>query len=642
MDERLIVDDCRFDRCYDAHENQEVIFENEIKPNLRGLFKGINMTVFCYGMTGAGKTHTMQGTIEDPGIIYRTVAQLMDMISLEKEATTSKGSWKVYVSYYELYNEKVYDLTSCNPVDLPIREDQHRKIIIQNLSETEIENYQSFHDFYASTSRNRATASTKLNSHSSRSHAVVRLRILAQDRDEQSATYGQQFESKLHLIDLAGSEDNRRTENVGLRIVESSNINSSLFVLAKVVQALNDGDKRIPYRDSKLTRLLQDSLGGTAVGIMIANIAPGHTHFGNTFNTLNFASKSKKVVNVPTTNIYKEKEAQLSMQDKLEMWKKKKQIRQSHGTVESCDDIMKILNKPLKSKQNMSRQTMHWEKPFTSSERTRIFTQRIQQAQILETQGAQEAFDMFLSIMDDMRPFENVYKDVIEKIEARCTKLMCAIMDEEDMKYKGLLMKEEDTDLSSPDMFKSISQSDLHSSLFSSDDESDEEERVDASSSIQIPSSVTRRSKGRGSRSIGYESHEKTQVEKGDTPIQDENKPNEMPIGKLFSSPSLEMKVKQVIQTELELLEFSVDDQVHNVLHILNFGTEEEIRLLHGIGKIKAEQIIEYRQQERQKEPNFRFEGIENLARFGLRERAILTFMERNIIETVYYKTGVV
>ena len=140
----------------------------------------------------------------------------------------------------------------------------------------------------------RSVAATKLNSRSSRSHAVLMVKV---EKKEKSS--GRTYHGKLHLIDLAGSEDNRRTANVGQRLKESGSINLSLFVLGKVVDALNSKSLRIPYRDSKLTRLLQDSLGGSATSVMVANISPAQSHYMDTYNALQFASKSRNIINAP-------------------------------------------------------------------------------------------------------------------------------------------------------------------------------------------------------------------------------------------------------------------------------------------------------------------------------------------------------
>jgi hypothetical protein len=301
-----------FDHCYPSSAKQEDIFKQEIESSLQSLFKGLNTTIFCTGMTGAGKTHTMQGTKDDPGIIPRTVRSILDLASSQpKTAAASEASsvysatqskvekltsnsdesgCTVHMSYFEIYNEKVYDLLEPKDVDCPVREDVNRKIVIAGLREAPLVVYNDFASLFEVGLKNRKTAATKLNHVSSRSHALLMLKV-------RTVVGKKVLESKLFLIDLAGNEDNRKTDNRGARMTESVNINSSLLALAKVVQALNDGDKRIPYRESKLTRLLQDSLGGSSVGIMIANVAPGLTHFLNTYNTLNFATKSRQVVN---------------------------------------------------------------------------------------------------------------------------------------------------------------------------------------------------------------------------------------------------------------------------------------------------------------------------------------------------------
>jgi kinesin family protein 22 len=234
----------------------------------------------------------MQGTHQDPGIIPRSVESIL---SFAQENKTPTKKTAILISYLEIYNEKIYDLLSSSCQDLPIREDQSRNIFIPNLTETEIVSIEDFRKTYEIGCKNRTVAGTKLNSQSSRSHAILLLKVITKDNNKTLC-------GKLNLIDLAGSEDNRRTDNKGIRLTESSNINQSLFVLAKVVNSLNRGDNRIPYRDSKLTRILQDSLGGNALSLIIANIAPGQQFYLDTYNTLNFASKSRSIINNPTVN----------------------------------------------------------------------------------------------------------------------------------------------------------------------------------------------------------------------------------------------------------------------------------------------------------------------------------------------------
>ncbi|CAM5072337.1 unnamed protein product, partial [Eretmochelys imbricata] len=191
----------------------------------------------------------------------------------------------------------VLDLLEPSQQDLPIREDRDRNILIPGLTERELGGFGDFERHFLPASRNRTVASTQLNDRSSRSHAVLLVRV---SRTQQAPPHRRRT-AKLCLIDLAGSEDNRRTGNRGLRLKESGAINASLHVLSKVVDALNQGLPRVPYRDSKLTRLLQDSLGGSAHSVIIANVAPEQHFYFDTLSTLNFAAKSKQVVNRPFT-----------------------------------------------------------------------------------------------------------------------------------------------------------------------------------------------------------------------------------------------------------------------------------------------------------------------------------------------------
>jgi kinesin family protein 22 len=182
----------------------------------------------------------MQGSPEFPGIIPRAVESVLKFAKSKEPKQKSKNAspaCSISVSYLEIYNEKVYDLLAPKDQDLPIREDQSRNIFIPNLEEVGISGVDDFQKTYAAGCRNRTTASTKLNAKSSRSHAILIMRVQYKETQPPHRT----FVGKLHLIDLAGSEDNRRTDNKGIRLTESSNINQSLFVLGKVVHALNKG-----------------------------------------------------------------------------------------------------------------------------------------------------------------------------------------------------------------------------------------------------------------------------------------------------------------------------------------------------------------------------------------------------------------
>lgn len=258
-----------FDEVFGPKCTQEQIF-NKFKFIISNVIDGCNQTLFCYGGTGAGKTYTMVG--DEDGLIYNLIKELLKYTDFS-------------MSYMEIYNEKISDLLELREVSL---REIDGNVVIPNLSSKKIETMKDFLEWFNLSIKNRATAETKLNKVSSRSHAVLRINVK---------------NSKLHLIDLAGSENNRMTGNRGIRLVESNNINTSLFVLGKVVNAIIKRDKRIPYRDSKLTRLLQDSLGGYSLCYIIANIVDDKSVLNDSINTLNFASKSRKIINMNGNDI---------------------------------------------------------------------------------------------------------------------------------------------------------------------------------------------------------------------------------------------------------------------------------------------------------------------------------------------------
>lgn len=259
---------------------------------MKALFQGLDVTIFAYGVTGTGKTHTMRGGLKlaDRGLIPRLLSNVFRRG--KKTAKDSDGATTVEVrlSYYEIYNDKVFDLLQPperrTPSGLPLRE-ANGKTIVVGLSEQPCEDLKDFEKLYIEANNNRITAATKLNAHSSRSHAILRVKV-AQTTGEQV------LESTVSMIDLAGSEDNRRTENNRERLVESAAINKSLFVLSQCVDAISRGDKRIPYRESKMTRIL--SLGqNNGITVMILNLAPIRSYHLDTLSSLNVSSRAKRI-----------------------------------------------------------------------------------------------------------------------------------------------------------------------------------------------------------------------------------------------------------------------------------------------------------------------------------------------------------
>ncbi|TFY80453.1 hypothetical protein EWM64_g3555 [Hericium alpestre] len=287
-----------FTSCYDHNSTQEDIFSTDVQPLIDVVYSGVTVTIFAYGVTSSGKTHTMQGTKAEPGVIPRVVRALFDRkLSLEQER--EQESISISASYMEIYKDEVYDLLVArdNAPKLPVRENDAGQVFVANLSSVSIESAAEFGHLFSIANKQRSVGATLLNRASSRSHAMVTLDVKMTNLQENRVLTG-----KINLVDLAGSENNKLTGNDPSRMQESSAINKSLSVLGQVVHALNQNASRIPYRNSKLTRILQDALGGNSVGLLICNLAPGLKFRQDTLNTLNFAVRTKNVENKPVVN----------------------------------------------------------------------------------------------------------------------------------------------------------------------------------------------------------------------------------------------------------------------------------------------------------------------------------------------------
>ncbi|EGO03669.1 hypothetical protein SERLA73DRAFT_83760 [Serpula lacrymans var. lacrymans S7.3] len=283
-----------FSSCYDQSSTQEEIFDRDVQPLINVVYSGVTVTIFAYGVTSSGKTHTMQGSKSQPGVIPRVVTAMF-----QQKSSLHRSNVSLAVSYMEIYKDEVYDLLVNRETapKLPVRENDVGQVFVANLTSIPINSIEEFDAIYLQASKHRSVGSTNLNHASSRSHAVLTIEVTMTDSSEEKTLTG-----KINLVDLAGSENNKLTGNDPTRMSESSAINKSLSVLGQVVHALNQGASRIPYRNSKLTRILQDALGGSSVGLLICNLAPGVKFRQDTLNTLNFAVRTKNVENRPVIN----------------------------------------------------------------------------------------------------------------------------------------------------------------------------------------------------------------------------------------------------------------------------------------------------------------------------------------------------
>ncbi|NWX94183.1 KI18B protein, partial [Nothoprocta pentlandii] len=247
--------------------------------------------VFAYGATGAGKTYTMLGSEKSPGIMYLTMAELYRRI----EARKDEKSCEVLVSYQEVYNEQIHDLLEPKG-PLAIREDPEKGVVVQGLSFHQPKSAEQLLEMLANGNRNRTQHPTDANATSSRSHAIFQIYVKQQDRVV-GLTQDLQV-AKMSLIDLAGSERASVTKARGERLREGANINRSLLALINVINALADAKSKkthVPYRDSKLTRLLKDSIGGNCRTVMIAAVSPSALAYEDTYNTLKYANRAKDI-----------------------------------------------------------------------------------------------------------------------------------------------------------------------------------------------------------------------------------------------------------------------------------------------------------------------------------------------------------
>lgn len=286
--------DFRFDRVYGPEENTQEVFNGSTKDIIASLLDGYNCSVFVYGATGAGKTHTMLGNEEHKGIMYLTMVDLYKQMGECKD----KFSIELGISYLEVYNENVQDLLNPDKKSLHLREDTSRGVIVAGMKLEVIHNADHLFELLKKGNNNRTQHPTDANAESSRSHAIFQVYLKMMEKVSQ-----QMKMVKLSMIDLAGSERAAANASNLMRFKEGSNINKSLLALGNCINSLADGCRHVPYRDSKLTRILKDSLGGNCKTVMIANIAPTSLSYEDTYNTLKYATRAKKIKGKLTKNI---------------------------------------------------------------------------------------------------------------------------------------------------------------------------------------------------------------------------------------------------------------------------------------------------------------------------------------------------
>ncbi|KAL0983886.1 hypothetical protein UPYG_G00134350 [Umbra pygmaea] len=280
-----------FDVAFDYSATQEQVYRATTKGLIQGLISGYNATVFAYGPTGCGKTYTMLGTDREPGIYVQTLNDLFRAI----EETSDDMQYSISMSYLEIYNEMIRDLLNPSSGFLDLREDSKGEIQVAGITEVSTINAREIMELLMKGNKQRTQEPTAANQTSSRSHAVLQVAVRQASRCRdllQEVRF-----ARLFMIDLAGSERASQTQNRGQRLKEGAHINRSLLALGNCINALSEKhvNKYVNYRDSKLTRLLKDSLGGNSRTVMIAHISPASLAFEESRNTLSYADRAKSI-----------------------------------------------------------------------------------------------------------------------------------------------------------------------------------------------------------------------------------------------------------------------------------------------------------------------------------------------------------
>ncbi|CAH2303053.1 kinesin KIF3B [Pelobates cultripes] len=289
-----------FDAVYDSNSKQVELYDETFRPLVDSVLLGFNGTIFAYGQTGTGKTYTMEGLRGDPekrGVIPNSFEHIFTHIS-----RSQNQQYLVRASYLEIYQEEIRDLLSKDQSKrLELKERPDTGVYVKDLSSFVTKSVKEIEHVMNVGNQNRSVGATNMNEHSSRSHAIFMITVECSELGLDGENHIRV--GKLNLVDLAGSERQAKTGAQGERLKEATKINLSLSALGNVISALVDGrSTHIPYRDSKLTRLLQDSLGGNAKTVMVANIGPASYNVEETLTTLRYSNRAKNIKNKPRVN----------------------------------------------------------------------------------------------------------------------------------------------------------------------------------------------------------------------------------------------------------------------------------------------------------------------------------------------------
>jgi len=418
----------QFDRVFGPKSQQLDVYKSVVEPLIEQVMMGYNCTVFAYGQTGTGKTFTMEGGVkrsasvswdEDPtsGIIPRALAQILDNL----KAQSDNLEYSVKISFLELYNEEIFDLLS-TPVDdttkLRLYEDAYKKgsVIIQGLEEVQVHTKSQVYTILEKGSDKRKTAETLMNANSSRSHTVFTVTVHIKEAmlEEEVLRIG-----KLNLVDLAGSENVGRSGAKDGRAREAGNINQSLLTLGRVITNLVERAPHIPYRESKLTRLLQDSLGGRTKTSIIATVSPATINLEETLSTLDYAYRARSILNRPEINARLSKE-DLVKEYSTEMDRIKRdlmQLREKNGIYIAQENYLEMLHQMEQNEVLISEKTKEMIALKEEMEKKKLLFDEVEKNMIYKSREIQKVKDQLEVKEENLAVVSKDLKKVVREKE---------------------------------------------------------------------------------------------------------------------------------------------------------------------------------------------------------------------------------
>ncbi|GAB6032934.1 Kinesin-like protein kif3a [Chamberlinius hualienensis] len=411
-----------YDVVFGPDSKQLDVYNEAARPIVENVLEGYNGTIFAYGQTGTGKTFTMEGIRSTPelkGIIPNSFAHVFGHIA--KAGDDKK--FLVRVSYLEIYNEEIRDLLSKDQnARLEVKERPDVGVYVKDLSAFVVNNADDMDRITTLGNKHRAVATTNMNTHSSRSHAIFSITV---ENSEKGIDGKQHLRmGKLHLVDLAGSERQSKTGVIGQRFKEATKINLSLSTLGNVISALVDGKStHVPYRNSKLTRLLQDSLGGNSKTVMIANVGPADYNHDETISTLRYANRAKSIKN--NARINEDPKDALLRQFQKEIEDLRKQLEEGpEGELSDGDkeEMLEVDGEPKKSskKRQKTRQKKNVSEDKLAEIRERIEADKklLEEKKDMQEEERNKIVQQLHQQEDELRKAQDEHDQLVQKLQA--------------------------------------------------------------------------------------------------------------------------------------------------------------------------------------------------------------------------------